>query len=165
MCLVSAVLGIAVVLTEVLCSWTGSDTDRSTDQSSFAEAHSAVIDCQVPHTAHIGLLGGDALWEEMIWEEEDCMTWWERCGVGITGVYLEDLCCWLTWSSTDEHWLFGICGAGIQRSHHMVDLRVHIQLDNVGISDHCNQARHNALIWSLIIQKTIAFVFISFFST
>lgn len=108
MCLVSAVLGIVVVLTEVLCSWTGSDTDRSTDQSSFAEAHSAVIDCQVPHTAHIGLLGGDALWEEMIW------------------------------SSTDEHWLFGICGAGIQRSHHMVDLRVHIQLDNVGISDHCD---------------------------
>lgn len=50
---------------------------------------------------------------------------------------------WLTWSSTDEHWLFGLCGAGVQRSHHMVDLRVHIQLDNVIISDHCDQQRQN----------------------
>lgn len=66
MCLVSAVLGIVVVLTEVLRSWTGSDTDRSTDQNSFTEAHSAVIDCQVSHTAHITLPGGDALWEGKI---------------------------------------------------------------------------------------------------
>lgn len=65
MCLVSAVLG-TVVLIEVLHCWTGSDTDCSADQNGFAEAHSAVIDCQVPHTAHVGLLGGDALWQEKV---------------------------------------------------------------------------------------------------
>lgn len=64
--MVSAVLGIVMEWTEVLCSWTGSNADRSTDQNSFVEAHSAVIDGQVPHTAHVGLPGGDALWEEKI---------------------------------------------------------------------------------------------------
>lgn len=53
----------------VLCCWAGSDTDSSTDQDSFAEAHWAVIDGQVPHTANIGLSGGKALWEEKIWKE------------------------------------------------------------------------------------------------
>lgn len=65
MCLVSAVLG-TVVLTQVLRCWTGSYADCSADQDSFAEAHSAVIDCQVPRTAHVGLPGGDALWEEEV---------------------------------------------------------------------------------------------------
>lgn len=66
MCLVSAVLGMEVAWTEVLRCWTGSDADRSTDQNSFAEAHLAVIDGQVSHTAHVGLPGGDALWQEKI---------------------------------------------------------------------------------------------------
>lgn len=66
MCLVSAVLGIVMVWTEVLCCGTGSNADSSTDQNSFAEAHLAVIDGQVPHTAHVGFLGGNALWEEKI---------------------------------------------------------------------------------------------------
>lgn len=66
MCLVSAVLGIVTAWTEVLRCWTGSNADRSADQNSFAEAHSAVIDGQVPHAAHVGLPGGDALWEEKI---------------------------------------------------------------------------------------------------
>ncbi|TNN85416.1 hypothetical protein EYF80_004438 [Liparis tanakae] len=39
-------------------------------------------------------------------------------------------------TSANEHWLLGVCGAGVQRTHHMVDLRIHIQLDNVGIPDH-----------------------------
>lgn len=60
--LVSAVLGLAVAL----CFRTGSDADCSTDQHSFAEAHLAVIDGQVPHTAHVGLPGGDALWDETV---------------------------------------------------------------------------------------------------
>lgn len=76
----------------------------------------------------------------------ECMTWLERCGVGTTGVNLEDLSYWLTWSSANEHWLFGLCGAGVQRSHHVVDLRVHIQLDNIVISDHCDQERQNTSI-------------------
>ena len=66
MCLVSAVLGIVMVWTEVLCCWTGSNADSSTDQNSFVKAHLAVIDGQVPHAAHVALPGGDALWQERI---------------------------------------------------------------------------------------------------
>ena len=66
MCLVSAVLGVVMVVDSMLRCWTGSNADRSTDQNSFAEAHSAVTDGQVPHAAHVGLPGGDALWEEQI---------------------------------------------------------------------------------------------------
>lgn len=73
MCLVSAVLGIVMVLTKVLCCWAGSNADSSTDQNSFAEVHLTVIDAQVPHTAHIGLSGGNVLWEEKIWKEEECL--------------------------------------------------------------------------------------------
>lgn len=65
MCLVSAVLGM-VVCSEALCSWTGSNADRPTDQSSFTETHLLVINGQVSHTAHIGLPGGNALWQEKI---------------------------------------------------------------------------------------------------
>lgn len=66
MCLVSASMGIVMVWTEMLCCWAGSNADCSTDHNSFAEAHWAVIDGQVPHTAHVGLPGGSVLWEEKI---------------------------------------------------------------------------------------------------
>ena len=57
---------MVTVGTQVLCCWTGSNADCSTDQSSFAKAHLDVIDGQVSHTAHVGLSGGDAFWEEKI---------------------------------------------------------------------------------------------------
>lgn len=69
--------------------------------------------------------------------------WWENCGISITGEDQEKWCSGLTWGSTNEHRLSLICGVGIQSSHHVVDLRVHIQLDDVGISDHCDEARQN----------------------
>ena len=67
--LVSAALGVVMALTEVLCCWAGSNTDSSTDQSSLTEAHLAAVDNQVPHTANIGLSGGNAPWEEKICKE------------------------------------------------------------------------------------------------
>lgn len=45
-----------------------------------------------------------------------------------------------TWSSTNEHWLRAVCWAGTYRTHHVVHLRVHIQLDYVGITNNCNRA-------------------------
>lgn len=41
----------------------------------------------------------------------------------------------LTWSSTDEHWLGAVCRTEIDGTHHVVHLRVHIQLDHVGVPD------------------------------
>lgn len=68
LCLVSDVFAVVMVSTQALCCRAVPDADRSTDQSSFAEAHAALIDGQVPHAAHVCLRGGDALWEEKIWK-------------------------------------------------------------------------------------------------
>lgn len=62
MYLVGDEVGIAVTS----CSWAGSHADRPSDQDSFAEAHLAVVDGQVPHTAHIGLPGRDVLRQDEI---------------------------------------------------------------------------------------------------
>lgn len=40
-----------------------------------------------------------------------------------------------TWSSTDEHWLGAVCRTEIDGTHHVVHLRVHVQLDHVGVPD------------------------------
>lgn len=64
--LVSAVLGLVFPWMEELYRWTGSNTDCSTDQRSFAKVHWPVIDGQVPHTTHIRLPGGGILWQEVI---------------------------------------------------------------------------------------------------
>ncbi len=147
MCLLSAVLGIVMAWTEVLCCWTRSNADCSTDHNSFAEAHLAVIDGQVSHTAHVGPPSADGLWEEEVWQEESASHDW----IDVMLIYKRrktELCSWLTWSSTDEHRLPGICGAGVQRSHHMVHLGVHIQLDNIGVTDHFDQAAQNASVYT-----------------
>lgn len=44
-------------------SRTGRYADRSADQSYISEAHSAVVDLQVPHTTYIRLLGYMAAWK------------------------------------------------------------------------------------------------------
>lgn len=82
---VSAVLGIVVARTEALRSRAGSDADRPADQNSFAEAHLAVVDGQVSHTAHVGLPGGDAVRQENICEEDECSTPLESCEVCVGG--------------------------------------------------------------------------------
>lgn len=74
-----------IVWTQVLCCWTGSNADCSTDQSGFAKAHLDVIDGQVSHAAHVGLSGGDAFWEGTIWMREEYTTWSQRCRVRKTG--------------------------------------------------------------------------------
>lgn len=53
-------------ITEILCCWTGSNTDSSSDQDRFAEVYLAVVDCQVSHAAHIGLPGSSTFWKETI---------------------------------------------------------------------------------------------------
>lgn len=78
MCLVSAMLGFRTVL----CCWTGSNADGSTDQHSFIEAHLAFVDGQVLHAAHVGLFGGNALWEDEIWEDKQIIRCEGRCIVG-----------------------------------------------------------------------------------
>lgn len=45
---------------ETLCCWTAFKTDGSADQNRFAEVHSAVVDDQVSHAAHVGLPGSSA---------------------------------------------------------------------------------------------------------
>lgn len=74
-----------VVCSEALCSWTGSNADRPTDQRSFTKTHLLVINGQVSHTAHIGLPGGNVLWQERIWEMEERSTWLERFEVCVGG--------------------------------------------------------------------------------
>lgn len=92
MCLVSAVLG-KVMLTGVLCCWASPYADSSTDKKSFAEAHLAVVDGHVPHTAHIGLSGGNVLWQEKIWKQKEHYNMWLlQCCVCVTGEKVEKLC-------------------------------------------------------------------------
>lgn len=59
-------VGDEVGIVVASCCRTGSHADRPADQDSFAEAHLAVVDGQVPHAAHIGLPGGDILRQDKI---------------------------------------------------------------------------------------------------
>lgn len=47
---------------------------------------------------------------------------------------------WFTWCSTDENWFGTVRWAGAYWTHHVVHLRVHIQLDYVGVTNDCNRA-------------------------
>lgn len=55
---------------------------------------------------------------------------------------------WLTWSSADKHRLGAVGRAETHRTHHVVHLRVHVQLDHVGVADDCKRAERNASLRS-----------------